>query len=103
MCQILPSKHWRVNISCSESEPYINEKNKKAYHPVVNKAAELKRIEEFRQKVPSFEGEVTSTGIYNGYALTVISPLKQKGKAKLSSALMSYVLHFLLVVDGLSD
>ena len=103
MCQILPSKHWRVNISCSESEPYINEKNKKAYHPVVNKAAQLKRIEEFRQKVPSFEGEVTSTGNYNGYALTVISPLKQKGKAKLSSALMSYVLHLLLVVDGLTS
>lgn len=103
MCQILPSKHWRVNISCIESEPYINEKNKKAYRPVVNKAAQLKRIEEFRQKVPSFEGEVTSTGSYNGYALTVISPLKQKGKAKLSSALMSYVLHLLLVVDGLTS
>lgn len=103
MCQILPSKHWRVNISCIESEPYINEKNKKAYRPVVNKAAQLKHIEEFRQQVPSFEGEVTSTGTYNGYALMVISPLKQKGKAKLSSALMSYVLHFLLVVDGLSD
>ena len=102
-CQILPSKHWRVNISCIVSEPYVNEKNKKAYRPVVNKAAQLKRIEEFRQKVPSFEGEVTSTGTYNGYALTVISPLKQKGKAKLSSALMSYVLHLLLIVEGLSD
>jgi len=103
MCQMLPSKHWRVNISCIESEPCINEKDTKVYRPVVNKAAQLKRIEEFRQKVPSFEGEVTSTGSYNGYALTVISPLKQKGKAKLSSALMSYVLHLLLIVDGLSD
>ncbi|MDN6275990.1 tyrosine-type recombinase/integrase [Psychrobacter sp.] len=103
MCQILPSKHWRVNISCIESEPYINEKNKKAYRPVVNKAAQIKRIEEFRQKVPSFESELTSLGTYNGYALTVISPLKQKGNSKLSSALMSYVLHFLLIVDGLTN
>jgi integrase len=103
ICQILPSKHWRVNINCIESESYINEKNKKSYRPVVNKAAQLRRIEEFRQKVPSFKGELTSLGKYNGYALTVISPLKQKGKSKLSSALMSYVLHFLLVVDGLSD
>lgn len=103
MCQILPSKHWRVNISCIESEPYINEKNKKAYRPVVSKVAQLKRIEEFRQKVPSFEGEITSLDTYNGYALTVISPLKQKGKSKLSSALMSYVLHFLLIVDDLTN
>lgn len=103
MCQILPSKYWRVNISCIESESYINEKNKKTYRPVVNKAAQLKSVEEFGKKLPSFEGEVTSLGTYNGYALTVISPLKQKGKSKLSSALMSYVLHFLLVVDGLSD
>ena len=103
MCQILPSKYWRVNISCIESESYINEKNKKTYRPVVNKAAQLRRIEEFGKKAPSFEGEVTSLGTYNGYALTVISPLKEKGKSKLSSALMSYVLHFLLIVDGLSD
>lgn len=103
MCQILPSKYWRVNISCIESESYINEKNKKTYRPVANKAAQLKRIEEFGKKLPSFEGEVTSLGTYNGYALTVISPLKQKGKSKLSSALMSYVLHFLLIVDGLTN
>lgn len=103
MCQILPSKYWRVNISCIESESYINEKNKKTYCPVVNKAAQLRRIEEFGKKLPSFEGEVISLGTYNGYALTVISPLKQKGKSKLSSALMSYVLHFLLIVDGLTN
>lgn len=103
MCQILPSKYWRVNISCIESESYINEKNKKTYRPVVNKAAQLKRIKEFGKKLPSFEGEVTSLGTYNGYALTVISPLKQKGESKLSSALMSYVLHLLLIVDGLTD
>ena len=103
MCQVLPSKYWRVNISCIESESYINEKNKKSYRPVINKAAQLKRIEEFRKKAPSFEGEITSLDTYNGYALMVISPLKQKGKSKLSSALMSHVLHFLLIVDGLSD
>lgn len=103
MCQILPSKHWRVNISCIESESYINEKNKKSYRPVINKAAQLRRIEEFRKKAPSFEGKVTSLGTYNGYALTVISPLKKNGKSKLSSALMSYVLHFLLIIDGFSD
>ena len=103
MCQILPSKYWRVNISCIESESYINEKNKKTYRPVVNKAAQLKSVEEFGKKLPSFEGEVTSLGTYNGYALTVISPLKQKGKSKLSSALMSYVLHFLLIIDGLAN
>ncbi|MGP5687092.1 tyrosine-type recombinase/integrase [Psychrobacter glacincola] len=103
MCQILPSKYWRVNISCIESESYINEKNKKSYRPVVNKAAQLRRIEEFGKKIPSFEGEVTSLGTYNGYALTVISPLKHKGKSKLSSALMSYVLHFLLIIDGLPN
>ncbi|WP_201581528.1 site-specific integrase [Psychrobacter glacincola] len=50
MCQILPSKHWRVNINCIESESYTNEKNKKTYRPVVNKAAQLRRIEEFRKK-----------------------------------------------------
>lgn len=103
MCRILPSRHWRVNVNCIESEPYIHEKNKKAYRPVVNKAAQLKRIEEFKKKVPSFEGEVTSINTHNGYALTVISPLKQKSKSKLSSALMSYVLHLLLVVEKLSD
>jgi len=103
MCQILPSKYWRVNISCIESESYINEKNKKTYRPVVNKAAQLRRIEEFGKKVPSFEGKVTSLGTYNGYALTVISPLKKNGKSKLSSALISYVLHFLLIIDGLPN
>jgi len=103
MCQILPSKYWRVNISCIESKSYINEKNKKSYRTVINKAAQLRRIEEFGKKVPSFEGEVASLGTYNGYALTVISPLKKNGKSKLSSALMSYVLHLLLIVDGLSD
>ena len=102
MRQILPSQHWRVNINCTDSEPYTNEKNKKLYRPVVNKAAQLRRIEEFIQKVPSFKGSVTSLDTYNGYALTVISPLKQKGKSKSSSALMSYVLHLLLIVDGLT-
>lgn len=102
MCQILPSKYWRVNISCIESESYINEKNKKTSRPVINKTAQLRRIEEFGKKFPSFEGEVASLGTYNGYALTVISPLKKNGKSKLSSALMSYVLHFLLIVEGLT-
>ena len=44
MCQILPSKYWRVNISCIESESYINEKNKKSYCPIVNKAAQFRSI-----------------------------------------------------------
>ena len=94
MLQILPSQHWRVNVNCNDSEPYTNEKNKKLYRPVVNKAAQLRSVEEFGKKFPSFESEVTSLGTYNGYSLTFISPLKQKGKSKSSSALMSYVLHF---------
>ena len=44
MCQILPSKYWRVNIICIESESYINEKNKKSYCPIVNKAAQFRSI-----------------------------------------------------------
>tara|TARA_R110002126_G_scaffold234627_1_gene378626 strand:+ start:4064 stop:4522 length:459 start_codon:yes stop_codon:yes gene_type:complete len=103
MCQILPSKHWRVNISCLKSEPYLNEKNKNVYRSVVDKSAKLKKIEEFEKDMPEFEGDLIYLDTYNGYSLTLISPLQKKGKAKLSSALMSYVLHFLLIIDDLSD
>lgn len=103
MCQILPSKHWRVNISYLKSEPYLNEKNQKVYRSVADKAAKLKKIEEFEKDMPEFEGDLIHLDTYNGYSLTLISPLQKKGKAKLSSALMSYVLHFLLIVDGLTD
>lgn len=44
MCHILTSKYWRVNIICIESESYINEKNKKSYCPIVNKAAQFRSI-----------------------------------------------------------
>ena len=53
--------------------------------------------------MPEFEGDLIYLDTYNGYSLTLISPLQKKGKAKLSSALMSYVLHFLLIIDDLSD
>jgi integrase len=102
MCQILPSKHWRVNISCLKSEPYLNKKSKNVYHSVVDKPAKLKKIEEFEKEMPEFEGDLIHLDTYNGYSLTLISPLQKKGKTKLSSALMSYVLHFLLIVDGLT-
>ncbi len=103
MCQILPSKHWRVNISCLKSELYLAEKNKNVYRSVVDKSAKLKKIEEFEKDMPEFEGDLIYLDTYNGYSLALISPLQKKGKAKLSSALMSYVLHFLLIVDGLTD
>lgn len=103
MCQILPSKNWRVNISYLKSEPYLNEKNQKVYRSVADKAAKLKKIKEFEKDMPEFEGDLIHLDTYNGYSLTLISPLQKKGKAKLSSALMSYVLHFLLIVDGLTD
>ncbi len=53
--------------------------------------------------MPSFEGEVTSLDSYNDYVLTVISQLKQNNKGSLSSALISYVMHLLLIVNDLTS
>ncbi|WP_201547722.1 site-specific integrase [Psychrobacter sp. Pi2-1] len=103
MCQILPSRHWRVNISFLKSEPYLNENNKNVYRSVVDKPAKRKKMEEFEKDMPEFEGDLIHLDTYNGYSLTLISPLQKKGSTKLSSALMSHVLHFLLIVDGLTD
>ena len=103
MCQILPSRHWRVNISCLKSEPYLNEKNKNVYRSVVDKPVKRKKMEEFEKDMPEFEGDLIHLDTYNGYSLTLISPLQKKGSTKLSSALMSHILHFLLIVDGLTD
>jgi len=53
--------------------------------------------------VPDFKGDVTQLDNYNGYSLSVISPIKQIKKGKFSSALMSSVLHLLLIADDLTN
>ena len=58
-------------------------------------------FKEFKKDNPYFYGDITSLDTYNGYALSVISPLKNQTHH--SSALMRYVLHFLLIVEGLGD
>ncbi len=79
MCQILPSKYWRVNISCLKSESCLN-KNKKPYCLAANEADYLKLIEEFKQKASSFKDDITSLDTYNGYLLTLISPVQKKAR-----------------------
>ena len=104
MCLILPSKHWRVNISCIKSESYVDDKKKRIVKSFVDKKAKTKEIEGFKKDKPNFHGELKDIDTYNGYSLSVISPIKQQNNKRVdySSALMRYVLHLMLIVEGLS-
>lgn len=104
MCLILPGKHWRVNISCIKSESYVDEE-KRVNKAFVDEKSKLEEIERFKKDNPNFNGELTGVDTYNGYSLSVISPIKQQNNqgGNYSSALMRYVLHLLLIVEGLSD
>ena len=107
MCQILPSKHWRVNISALQYQSYVDDKGKRIIESLVDKKGKLKRVEAFHKAHPNFTSEVTTADGYNGYALSVISPINNrrgsnKGDNK-ASVLMKYILHLLLIVKGLSD
>jgi len=104
MCLILPSKYWRVNISFTKSEPCVDEKNNRITKSFVDKAFKLEKTEGFKKDNPSFNGEITGIDTYNGYSLYVISPLNQQSSqaGNYSSALMKYVLHLLLIVEGLN-
>ena len=104
MFLILPSKHWRVNISCIKSESYVDDKNKRVIKSFVDEKAKAKEIEGFKKDQPNFNGELKGIDTYNGYSLSVISPIKQQNNKRVdySSALMRYVLHLMLIVEGLS-
>lgn len=98
MCEILPSEHWRVNI-CSIRYKSQSD-GKKTVSPFIDNKETMKRIEEFKSSQPTFKGSITTNNTYNGYALSVISPIQSKKNH--SSPLMKYVLHFLLIVEGVS-
>lgn len=104
MCLILPSKHWRVNISCIKSESYVDDKKKRIVKSFVDEKAKTKEIEGFKKDKPNFYGELKDIDTYNGYSLSIISPIKQQNNkgGDYSSALMRYVLHLMLIVEGLS-
>lgn len=99
MCEILPSEHWRVNI-CSIRYKSQSD-GKKTVSPFIDNKETMKRIEEFKSSQPTFKGSITTNNTYNGYALSVISPIQSKKNH--SSPLMKYVLHFLLIVEGVSS
>ena len=104
MCLVLPSQYWRVNISCISSESSLDKVQKKVNSSFVDEKSKLEKFEDFKKDNPNFNGELTGVDTYNGYSLSVISPLKQQNNqaGNYSSALMRYVLHLLLIVKGLS-
>ena len=103
MFQILPSEHWQVNICVKKSKTHREPSGKQVTEFYVDKKAQIKKIESFKKFHPNFAGKITTKDIYSGYALSVITPVKKLRNKKdgYSSALMQYVLHFMLVVEGL--
>ncbi|SUD91829.1 site-specific integrase [Psychrobacter phenylpyruvicus] len=100
MCRILPSHYWRINVCSIRYKSQNNEKKKRTMSSLVDSEDTLNKTEDLKANYPDFRGTITTDDNYNGYALSVISPVKSKKNQ--SSALMKYVLHFLLIVEGLS-
>lgn len=98
--QVIPEKHWQVNISVNHRQAVNNRRRGDKKHAfVVDALTQERTMNEFKANYPKLANKLTSNRLYNGYALRLLSPLKVANEYRASNV-FRYVCHLLLVVEG---